>query len=104
MVSLTTVSAALTLQRSEIAGNASERLRSLLEIRFQNSLTGVKKSTTSVKKSTPQSRNQQPQSRNQQPQSRNQQPQSRNQQPQSRNQQLQSQYLYSTGDLKSDSK
>ena len=52
MVSLTTVSAALTLQRSEIAGNASERLRSLLEIRFQNSLTGVKKSTTSVKKST----------------------------------------------------
>jgi len=48
MVCLTTLSAVLTLQRSEIARNVSERGRSLLEIRFHNSQIGVKKTTTSV--------------------------------------------------------
>jgi len=47
-VCLTTLSTALTLQRSEFARNVSEKGRSLLEIRFQNSLIGVKKTTTSV--------------------------------------------------------
>jgi hypothetical protein len=48
MVCLTTLSADLQLEGSEIARNVSVIGRSLLEICFQNSLIGVKKTTTSV--------------------------------------------------------